>query len=413
MSSVSEGLTLPRSRQLLITGGVAGALLLVVVASTIFHTADPDPAATEATPGVFQATPQQFAGLSVQRVGRPGEGAAVHATGIISTNDDVSTPIVPPLTGQVVKVLVEPGQTVREGQPLAVIRSTERSQARDALVTASAQRENARAQVRVAEGNAHRQELIFKNGGGAQKDTLQAQADLVAAQATLRTAEAAYATAADQLKIQGGTAGDLRDGAKSDAGGALATVRAPIGGVVASRSLAAGQYLGSGQTNPIFVITNPASVWLIAQVAEGDARHVHVGDRLDVTTPSSPGRTFSARVSVVGSGLDPATHRLPVRAVIANPDGALKPQMFANFTIRPQATDNTFAGVQVPAEAVIREGDAARVWVAQPGNRLVARDVKIADGAADGQVNIISGLKPGELIVTSGAIFVNEAGIPS
>ena len=96
-----------------------------------------------------------------------------------------------------------------------------------------------------------------------------------------------------------------------------------------------------------------------------------------------------------------------MRATIANPDGALKPQMFASFAIR-QA--HAGSALRVPAAAVIHEGESARVWVVRPGGLLVSRDV-VAGDEQDGMVTILKGLEPGERIVTAGALFVNEAGI--
>ncbi|WP_447407629.1 efflux RND transporter periplasmic adaptor subunit, partial [Clostridium perfringens] len=84
------------------------------------------------------------------------------------------------------------------------------------------------------------------------------------------------------------------------------------------------------------------------QVAESDASDVHVGDAVTVTTPALPGRTFYATIDLVGAALDPQTHRLPVRASIANPDGALKPQMFASFAIRSRRQGEA---IRVPAAA--------------------------------------------------------------
>lgn len=389
----------------------AGILLLVIVLASLLHRQAPEPVEPPGQPGVFQATADQYAAMQIQTVGKLAGGSTVRATGVISVAEDRSTPVLPPLSGQITRVFVEAGQSVVRGQALFEIRSAERTQGADALVSAAAQRENARAQLAIAQANNQRQELIYKDGGGALRDYQQAQADLVAAQAAMRTANAAYSAAQNQLAIQGGTSGDIARIAK---GGLVsnAIVRAPIGGIVASRSVSVGQYLNAGGETPSFVITNPATVWLVAQVTESDATRVRVGDQLSVTTPAAPGRTFVAQVNMVGAALDPNTHRLPVRAVIANPDGVLKPQMFASFAITSSdraAPDN---GLSVPAEAVIREGDSARVWVAQPGHRLVARNITIAEGPGDGTVRVTDGLRAGEQIVTKGAIFVNEAGIP-
>jgi cobalt-zinc-cadmium efflux system membrane fusion protein len=81
--------------------------------------------------------------------------------------------------------------------------------------------------------------------------------------------------------------------------------------------------------------------------------------------------------------------------------------MFASFAIQRPSTGSA---ILIPAEAVIHEGDSARVWVASPDGLLHVREVTVAD-SADGMVKISSGLHPGERVVTSGAIFVNEAGL--
>ncbi|MEQ1359224.1 efflux RND transporter periplasmic adaptor subunit, partial [Salmonella enterica] len=87
-----------------------------------------------------------------------------------------------------------------------------------------------------------------------------------------------------------------------------------------------------GGTTPAFVIADLSKVWLVAQVAETDAERVHLGDHVTVRTSAIPGREFDAVIDNIGAQIDPVTHRLAVRATIANPDGVLKPQMFADFT---------------------------------------------------------------------------------
>ncbi len=402
---------LSRRRQAVYVLAGAAVLAIVILLASLLYRRDPDPAETHGEPGIFQATPDQYAAMEIRTVGTSAPGSTIRATGVISVDGDRSTPVLPPLTGQVTRIFVEAGQRVVRGQPLFEIRSTERIQGANGLVAAAAQRETARAQLGIARENAQRQDLIYRNGGGALRDHEQAQSELVAAQATMRAADAAYTAARNQIAVQGGTSGDIARIARGGLAG-NAIVRAPIGGVVASRSVSAGQYLGAASDGPALVITDPATVWLVAQVTESDAGRVHVGDRLTVTTPAAPGRSFTAQVRMVGSALDPSTHRLPVRAVIPNPDGVLKPQMFASFAIAAPAGAVPSTGLSVPAEAVIREGDSARVWVAQAGRRLVARSVTVAEGPGDGTIRIIGGLRPGERIVTRGAIFVNEAGIP-
>jgi cobalt-zinc-cadmium efflux system membrane fusion protein len=201
-------------------------------------------------------------------------------------------------------------------------------------------------------------------------------------------------------------------------GGGDAVMRAPISGVVVTRAIAQGQYVSGGaggSSQPSFLIADLSRVWLVAQVAESDASRVHIGDKVVVTATAYPGRTFDATIDNVGAQIDPVSHRLQVRATIANPDGALKPQMFANFTI--ETPDKEVPAVaaaprllSLPSEAVIHEGDSARVWVWQGKGRVKVRDV-VTGESHDGRVTIVSGLNPGEKVVTQGAIFVNEAGL--
>ncbi|WP_163589751.1 efflux RND transporter periplasmic adaptor subunit, partial [Klebsiella pneumoniae] len=83
---------------------------------------------THGEPGIFQATPDQYATMEIRTVGTSAPGSTIRATGVISVDGDRSTPVLPPLTGQVTRIFVEAGQRVVRGQPLFEIRSTERIQ---------------------------------------------------------------------------------------------------------------------------------------------------------------------------------------------------------------------------------------------------------------------------------------------
>ena len=403
-----------RARQwriLAVVAVVAVAVFIAFRVAAVLKPAAPVPPPPQ--PGVLQVTPDQYAALKIMAVGGGGVGATALASGIIAVDDFHSTPVLPPFSGQVTQVLVQPGQRVIAGQPLLKIRAPEFVDSRNTLLAAVAQRQTAQAQLKVAEAAASRAEAIYKTAGGALKDFQTAQNDLAAAQAGVRTADAAVGAARGKLVVIGQDAKDItryEQGKTVDQADAEVTVRAPIGGVVASRSIAVGQNLSAATAASAFVITDPASVWLIAQVPEAASAQVRLGDPVTVTTTAFPGRTFAARVDNIGASLDPATHRLPVRATIRNPDGALKPQMFASFVIRTPSPGGS-GGVSVPASAVIHEGDAARVWVAGPGRTLRARSVTLG-ASSGGMVAVTSGLAPGERVVTAGAIFVNEAGLP-
>lgn len=387
---------------------VFGLVLLWLAIAGLLHR---NPVASPpAPPGTLRLAPEQMAALTTMRVGYAASDDRTLAAGAIAVDGDRSTPILMPYAGQVVRILADAGQYVRAGQPLLLVRTNDFVDARNGLFAARAAYQNAQAQLAAATRNAERQRQLFETAGGAQKDYLQAQTDLVAAQATARTTAAALGAARDKLALLGKSRGEIGrlEGAGEVSGiHDRTTLHAPIAGLIASRDVAAGQYVSQGGDKPVMTITDPSHVWLIAQVAEGDANAVHVGDAVTVTTPALPGRRFQATINLVGAALDPQTHRLPVRAAIANPDGALKPQMFASFSIRRPDRGTV---LRVPAAAVIHEGDSARVWVVRPDGLLQARAITAGD-EQDGKVVILTGLRPGERIVTAGALFVNEAGL--
>lgn len=361
-------------------------------------------------PGTFRPTSEQLATLSLEKVGAGQAEQVTTASGSIQADGDLSTPVLLPYSGQVMKVLVDAGQVVTAGQPLLTIRTSDFVDARNALFAAEATMRSSQVALLNARRNAERARALAETAGGARKDFQQAETELAASEAQARSAEAAVGAARDKLAILGKSPSEIhRLESSREVSGLheVTTFHAPIGGTIALRDVSPGQYVGIGGDKPVFTITDASRVWLQAQIAESDASGVHVGDKVDVVTPAWPGRHFTAVIEMIGAGLDPVTHRLPVRATIANPDGALKPQMFASFAIHHFSPGTR---IMVPSTAVIHEGDSARIWVLRPDRRLAIRQVRTGEELGD-RVEVLSGLRPGETIVTAGAIFVNEAGL--
>lgn len=174
------------------------------------------------------------------------------------------------------------------------------------------------------------------------------------------------------------------------------------------RQVGPGQYINStanGATTALFAISDVSKVWLVANVREEDAGSVHMGDPVQARLIALPGRVFNAKVSYVAPAIDPATHRLPIRAVLANPNGELKPGMFADFSIVSAAGKTSPA---VPASAVTYDGAQPRVWVVNADRSLTLRQIK-AGRSQNGQVQVLSGLTTGERVITAGALFIDRA----
>ena len=404
-SSTRPPRRLPPSGQLILLAiaAVVLVLLLVVLPGIIKAAANkPEPAEAAAPAGTFRPTAEQWSSLSFAEAAPMGFADAVSTDGKIATDDDATVQITPPFTGRVVAVPARAGDKVVKGQTLLTAEANDLAQAKTDYAAAHSALATARAQLAVAQAADARQHALLKIQGAAEKDVQQADSDLASAQAAVQGDEAALNAVNNRLAILSVSPGEL---ARPDA---LAAVKAPISGVVVQRQVGPGQYLNAtsnGSVTPIFVVSDLSKVWLVANVREADAGRMHVGLPIQVRVNALPGKAFPAKLDYVAGELDPATRRLPVHAVLANPDGRLKPEMFADFAIDAGPADQALG---VPSSAVIYEGDTARVWIARSDHTLALRPVK-AGRTQDGQVEILSGLQPHDRVVASGAIFIDRA----
>ena len=395
---------------------VLAALLLiglVWLGLTIVKTHDGSDAAgktADAPSGSFKATDGQWATLSFVKLENRLFPDQRETDGRIALDDDASTQVLSPLSGRVTRVIAKAGDGVKKGDPLLAVEGSEFVQGESDLAAAAAGLTAARAQLTQAELEERRQHQLYDEKGAALKDWQQAQTDLAAARSTARTAEAALVAARNRLSILGRSEAEIAalENAPSTARHpAESTVPAPIGGTVTTRAVNPGEYINSAATGgqPIYTISDLKHLWLIANLRETDAGFAHSGDKVAVTVPAYPGRVFAGTVTFVSPVLDPTTRRVPLHAEIVNEDGALKPDMFASFRIVSAA--NAVTAPAVPESAVIYEGDKARVWIADASAKsLTLRDIVILR-AEDGLV-AADGVKPGETVVTKGALFIDR-----
>jgi len=354
----------------------------------------------------FKLTPQQWAGIRTATVKEMMFQPERQAEGRIAVSDDRTTSVFPPYSGRVTAVFVGGGDRVEQGQPLFRLDSTDLVQAQNDVVAGTAAVEKAQSQVNLTQTTEQRAHQLFLAKGGALKDWQQAQADLAAAQNDQKSAQIALAAAKDRLRIILGqsekTAAPVPVPARTSPD---LIVPAPIGGVVLQRKLGIGQYLSQGATDPVLVIGDLSTVWLTANVRETDAPFVRVGQPVEVHVTAYPGKVFKAKITFVAATIDPDTHRLPIRAEVANEEGLLKPGMWADFRI---ATGASRKGLAVPAQAIVYEGDAARVWVADKDHYLTSHDIEI--GITNGKnIEALSGVSAGEQVITQGSIFIDRA----
>jgi len=178
-------------------------------------------------------------------------------------------------------------------------------------------------------------------------------------------------------------------------------VYTPLSGVVIEKIALQGQYVNVG--DPLFTIADLSTVWVEAELYESDLSSVKVGQRVEVTTQAWPGRTFSGRVAFVYPFVDPKTRTLKARVQLPNPGLVLKPDMFVNALIR----QSLGTGIVVPATAVMDTGKRQVVWVQVKEGIFEPRDVKVGQRVGD-EVQIVSGLKQGELVAATGAYLIDS-----
>jgi len=409
---------LARRTQLLIVAGIAlivAGIFSIGSLTSRFVMAKSNAEAPETqlatTPGTFRPTDAQWESLKIVQVQLTSFQAEHTTEGKIANDDDTTTPVFSPYSGRVTKLFAKAGDYVKQSAPLLAVQASEFVQGQNDLISAVAALNTARAQLNLARTNEKRQHDLYDSKGGALKDWQQSQVDLATAEGSVRSGEIALAAVRNRLRILGKSDAEIT--AIENAPDRLsmnseAIVYAPIGGTVTQRQVGLGQYINSaasGASNPVFSIGDMSKVWLLANVREADAPSMQLGQAVEVHVLAFPERMFKAKLTYVAAAIDPNTHRLPVRAEVENPDGALKPEMFANFSI---ITGNAVTAPAVPEEAVVYEGQTARVWVAGKDKSLGLRQIQ-TDRTQDGMVEVLGGLQPGESVVTSGSLFIDRA----
>jgi Cu(I)/Ag(I) efflux system membrane fusion protein len=179
-------------------------------------------------------------------------------------------------------------------------------------------------------------------------------------------------------------------------------VISPQSGVVTELMVREGAQVTPGV--PLMKIADLGTVWVVTQVPEADAASIAAGATADVRTSGLPDQTFTGVVDYVYPQLDVQTRTARARIVIENPNGVLKPGMFAEVTVGARGATES---ILVPSEAVIRTGRRTVVIVAESEGRY--RPVEVSVGRErDNQTEVREGLKPGERVVVSGQFLIDS-----
>jgi membrane fusion protein, heavy metal efflux system len=306
----------------------------------------------------------------------------VTITGRVTFNEDRTQRVSTPIDGRVVTVDVQPSDRVRAGQTLFTLASPAVGQLQaDALKAQHAYDVSSKA--------LQRAEKLQAEGAVSDKEWSQLSAENKNAIAELARTQA-------QLKALNVSATDPT---------VRVEVRAQIAGTIAERNVLRGQEVRAGDTQPLVTISDiEHSVWVIGDVFEQDLALVREGAEVAVRVPAYPDEEFTGKVASISEVVDSTTHTMKIRCAVPNPGRKLKPEMFAKVVVKP------LQGLRVatiPARAILEEGDQRKVIVCEGANQYALRTLALGPNC-DGQVRVLAGVKPGETIVTDGALFLRR-----
>ena len=314
-----------------------------------------------------------------------------NAVGSIDFNQNMLVQAFTTNPGKIVDTVLNVGDTVTKGQTLFTIDSPDLLQSESSLLAAAGVLE---LQTRTL----NRVKQLLKTGGGAQKDVDQATSDQ-------QTAEGNYKAARDAVRIFGKSEEEVDRILADRKVDSILRVPSPISGQIVARSAAPGLYVQPANAPAPYTLADLSTMWMVANVVETDAPAYRLGQPVAVTVPAYPNDVFRGTVTTLGLNIDPGTHRQLVRSVIEDPSHKLRAGMLASFSIE---IDGSKTSIAVPSDAVVREGDGSMtVWVTADRHRFQRRAVKIGL-EQNGWRQVLEGLNAGDLIASSGAIFLSN-----
>ncbi|MDB5412218.1 MAG: efflux transporter periplasmic adaptor subunit [Rubritepida sp.] len=355
--------------------------------------------------GEFALNENEMRALRIETVGSREFRPERMADGRIAYNDDRSTPMLSPYTGRVIRAFARVGDRVEAGAPLYEVETPDVTGAANDLLSALDNMQKSSVALAQSRREEVRQQSLYSARAASTRDVEQARAAAAAAEADMRSTAAQAEANRDRLRVLGRTPEQIAEIERTRQVSGLITVTAPLAGTITQRRVGPGQWVTAGQGDPVFTISDLSTMWLVANVREMDVPLIQIGQRVDVTLGALPDRHFDAQIVRTAAGLDPTTRRLTVMAEVSDPNGELRPEMFANFRISVGAASQAPA---VPASAVIFRGAEANVWVALADRRFIMR--KITPGIRSGDmIEARAGLRDGDRVVTGGALFIDRA----
>lgn len=297
------------------------------------------------------------------------------ANGVVSPDVSRTIPVNSMSAGRVLDVHARLGDDVQKGQLLIRLQSPD-------LAAAIADYHKAIADEALAKRALERAQTLYEHGAMAQKD-------LESAQNAEEKAAVDVKTTAEKIRILGGT---------TENPSPILEVRAPASGTIVEQTVANGAGVKSLDNSPnLFTIADLSRVWVLCDVYENNLAQVRLGDYAEVRLAAYPDRVLRGKISNIGKILDAATRTAKVRLELENPNGILRPGMFATAKF---VSGEAATRIVLPSSAILRLHD--KDWVFRPTGGNTFQRAEVRTGAVLGnEQEVIAGVRPGERVVAN------------
>jgi len=362
------------------------------------------PATPPATPGevVLDLVAQQNSGIAVEAVRQVTRIEQITAPGLIALDETRTARVGSLQEGLVLDIRAEVGSRVRAGQLLATMHGHAVHDAWAGYRKAVAERRRSQKALTFALDASARAGRLYLSKAISLQEQQRADVDAVAATEQLAMAEAEVRRSIEELEHIGIVVDEGASGEDVTETTEQIPVKTPLAGVVLERLVTPGTTVTPGM--PMFVVSELSTLWAIAEVDETHLARLRVGRPVSIRVAAYPDDAFPGTLTFIADSVNSKTRRLTVRAAVANPDGRLKPEMFATITIGE--SDPRRATV-VPREAIQTVDGADVVFVTVDGQRFTPVRVTAGTEGEDG-VEILSGLNGDSRIVTRGSFVLKS-----
>ncbi len=392
---------------------LAAALAALVAGFAVFGCGGSSPAAVPADSPPAQPVGARVlmladdaiahAGVAVEAVQQQTRAEQVRAPGLVALDETRTARIGSLQEGLILEARAQVGDRVRARQVMATMHGHAVHDAWAGYRKAMADRRRLEKELLFAVEAHERATRLYADKAVSLQELQRAEVDRVSATEMVDMAKAEITRSIEELAHVGieiaGTDTETTTAAQSED---QIPVRTPLAGVVLERLVTPGTTVTPG--TPLFVVSDLSTLWVIAEIDETQLPRVRAGRPVHVTVAAYPNERFAGTVTFVGDTVNPATRRITVRSTVPNPEGRLKPEMFATVSL---GAGEPRPVVVVPQAAVQTVDGRPSVFVAGSGGRFTPMPVELGS-EADGLVEVTSGLSAGQRVAVSGSFALKS-----